>query len=86
MPMPVALKRIYVGYVNANTHFNTGTVIRIEGSNDNTTWSTLGNGYATVNAVPDITGTTNYNTFTVEDVNINKYLYSCNIIILLIQK
>jgi hypothetical protein len=75
MPVAVALKRIYVGYVNSNTHFNTGTVIRLEGSNNNTSWTTLGPGYAAVTSIPGVTGSITANTFTVVDANINKYLY-----------
>lgn len=65
MPVAMELKTIYVGYTNTSTHFNAGTVLRLEGSNNNTTWTTLGNGYAAVTAVPGVTGTVNANTFTV---------------------
>jgi hypothetical protein len=75
MPVPVELKTIYVGYINANTHFNTGTQLRIEGSNDNTSWTTLGTGYSAVTTVPGVTGTINANTFTVADNNRSKYLF-----------
>jgi hypothetical protein len=73
MPVPVALKRIYIGYVNTNTHFNTGTVIRLEGSNDNITWTTLGTGYSAVTSIPGVTGSITANTFTVDDANIARY-------------
>jgi gliding motility-associated-like protein len=75
MPIPVELKTIYLGYVNANTHFNTNTVLRLEGSNNNSTWTTLGNGYGAVSAIPGVTGTINANTFTVADNNRGKYLF-----------
>ncbi|MCE2705438.1 MAG: hypothetical protein LW624_08215, partial [Terrimonas sp.] len=75
MPVPVALKRIYIGYVNTNTHFNTGTVIRIEGSNNNTTWTSLGTGYGAVTSIPGVTGSITANTFTVDDANIARYQY-----------
>jgi hypothetical protein len=70
----VELKTIYLGYINANTHFNANTVLRLEGSNDNTSWTTLGNGYNFVTAVPGVIGTINANTFTVTQ-NSGKYLY-----------
>jgi hypothetical protein len=74
MPMPVELKTIYLGYINANTHFNANTVLRLEASNDNTNWTTLGNGYNFVTAVPGLVGTINANTFTVTQ-NSGKYLH-----------
>jgi len=75
MPIPVELKTIYLGYVNANTHFNTGTQLRIEGSNDNTSWTTLGTGYGAVTSIPGVTGTITANTFTVADNNRGKFLF-----------
>jgi hypothetical protein len=75
MPVPVALKRIYVGYVNTNTHFNTNTVIRLEGSNNNSTWTNLGDGYDAVTSIPGVTGSITANTFTVADANIARYQY-----------
>jgi gliding motility-associated-like protein len=74
MPVPVELKTIYVGYVNASTHFNANTVLRLEGSNDNSTWTTLRSGYAAVTTVPGVTGTINANSFEVTQ-NSGKYLY-----------
>jgi hypothetical protein len=74
MPMPLELKTIYLGYINTNTHFNTGTGLRLEGSNDNTTWRILGNGYGAVTSIPGISGTITANTFTVTQ-NAGKYLY-----------
>jgi hypothetical protein len=74
MPVPVELKTIYVGYVNTSTHFNTGTILSLEGSNNNTSWTTLGNGYAAVTSVPGLAGAITANTFTVTQ-NSNKYLY-----------
>jgi hypothetical protein len=75
MPGAIALKRIYVGYVNTNTHFNTGTVIRLEGSNNNTTWTNLGDGYGAVTSIPGVAGSITANTFTVADANIARYQY-----------
>jgi hypothetical protein len=74
MPTPVELKTIYIGYVNANTHFNTGTIIELQGSNDNAAWTNLGSGYAAVTSVPGVAGTINANTFSVTS-NSGKYLY-----------
>jgi gliding motility-associated-like protein len=75
MPVPVELKTIYIRYINANTHFNTGTVLQLEGSNDNVSWTNLGPGYGAVTSVPGITGTLTANSFTVADNNRGKYLY-----------
>jgi gliding motility-associated-like protein len=74
MPVPVELKTIYLGYINANTHFNTGTVLRLEGSNDNTSWTTLGNGYAAATSVPGLVGSLTANTFSVTQDS-GKYLF-----------
>ncbi|MHA8094494.1 tandem-95 repeat protein [Aquirufa lenticrescens] len=74
MPVPVELKTIYLGYVNASTHFNANTVLRLEGSNNNTSWTTLGNAYGAVTTVPGVTGTINANSFAVTQ-NSGKYLY-----------
>ena len=75
MPIPVELKTIYLGYVNTNTHFNANTVLRLEGSNDNTSWTALSaNTYGAVTSIPGITGTITANTFTVTQ-NSGKYLY-----------
>ena len=75
MPVPVELKTIYIRYINANTHFNTGTVLQLEGSNDNVSWTNLGSGYGAVTSVPGITGTLTANSFTVADNNRGKYLF-----------
>jgi hypothetical protein len=74
MPVPVELKTIYLGYVNGNTHFNSGTTIQLQGSNNNSSWTVLGSGYGAVTAVPGVTGTINANTFSVTQ-NSAKYLY-----------
>ncbi len=74
MPVPVELKTIYLGYINANTHFNTGTVLRLEGSNDNVSWTTLGNGYGASTSVPGLAGSLTANTFSVTQ-NSGKYLF-----------
>uniref|UniRef100_UPI0040481754 tandem-95 repeat protein n=1 Tax=Algoriphagus sp. TaxID=1872435 RepID=UPI0040481754 len=74
MPVPVELKTIFLRYINANTHFNTGTVLRLEGSNDNTSWTTLGNGYAAATSVPGLVGSLTANTFSVTQ-NSGKYLF-----------
>jgi hypothetical protein len=38
---PVKLEKIYLRYVNTNTHFSAGTNLIIRGSNDGATWSNL---------------------------------------------
>jgi gliding motility-associated-like protein len=75
MPTPVELKRIYLGYINTNTHFNANTLLRLEGSSDNLSWTALSaNTYGSVTSVPGVSGTVNANTFTVTQ-NSGKYQY-----------
>jgi gliding motility-associated-like protein len=82
MPVPVELGRIYLGYVNTNTHFNAGTFLKLQGSNNNTTWTDLCDSIAYnttvtimgVTAIPGVTGTNNANIFPVNK-NQGSYKY-----------
>ena len=51
-PVPIELTRINLRFVNTNSHFNAGTTIRVQGSNDNSNWTDLNTG-ATYDASTD---------------------------------
>jgi gliding motility-associated-like protein len=60
MPMSVQLDTVFLGYINTNSHFNAGTVLKLQGSNDNNTWTDLNTGltYTTTNNTALVNGTT----------------------------
>lgn len=60
MPMPVQLDTLFLGYATANSHFNANTILKLQGSNDNTTWTDLNAGltYTTTNSSAINNGTT----------------------------
>ncbi len=79
MPTPVALSKIYLGYVNATTVFGAGTGITLKGSMDGTNWTNLSAqttyaAGASLGAVPGIAGVTFASEFTVTQ-NAGKYRY-----------
>ena len=43
-PVPIELTRINLRFVNTNSHFNSGTTIKLQGSNDNSIWTDLNTG------------------------------------------
>ncbi|NBP67035.1 MAG: hypothetical protein EBU66_20610, partial [Bacteroidetes bacterium] len=43
-PVPIELTRINLRFVNTNSHFNTGTTIKLQGGNDNANWTDLNTG------------------------------------------
>lgn len=78
---PVELSKIYVGYVSTLTHFNVGTFLKLQGSNDFKTWTNLSDSLAysntiSTNGVTSISGvgSVNANVFTVTK-NSGKYRY-----------
>jgi predicted ThiF/HesA family dinucleotide-utilizing enzyme len=82
MPMPVQLDTLFLGYINTSSHFNASTVLKLQGSNDNSTWTDLNSGltYSTTTAtngttsVSGVTGTVNANVFPVTQ-NAGAYKY-----------
>lgn len=74
----VKLSNIYLGYVNANSHFINGAVAKLQGSNNGNTWTDLNAGatynQASTNAALLSQGTQNYQLFTVSQ-NAAKYKY-----------
>ena len=43
-PVPIELTRINLRFVNTSSHFNAGSTIRLQGSNDNSSWTDLNTG------------------------------------------
>jgi gliding motility-associated-like protein len=80
MPVPVELRRIYLGYINTSTHFNSGTFLKLQGSNNNSAWTDLSDSIAYnttvsimgVTTIPGVLGTNNANIF---PVNKNQGIY-----------
>jgi hypothetical protein len=82
MSVPVEITKLYLGYVNTNTHFNASTFLKLQGSNDASIWTNLSDSLAysttvTTNGVTSIfglSGTINANVFPVTK-NTGKYRY-----------
>ncbi len=49
---PVPLSQLVLRFVDGNSHFNSGAIVKVQGSNDNTTWSDLNTG-TTYNSTTD---------------------------------
>lgn len=82
MPDSVQLDTVFLGYINTSTHFAANTVLKLQGSQDGSSWTDLNNGltYSTTTAtngvttVPGVSGTHNSNYFPVTQ-NAGKYKY-----------
>jgi hypothetical protein len=51
---PVPLSQLTLRFVDGNSHFNAGAIVKVQGSNDNTIWTDLNTG-TTFNTVADNT-------------------------------
>jgi alpha-tubulin suppressor-like RCC1 family protein len=51
---PVPLSQLTLRFVDGNSHFNSGAIVKVQGSNDNATWTDLNTG-TTFNTVADNT-------------------------------
>ncbi|UAJ14026.1 tandem-95 repeat protein [Aquirufa lenticrescens] len=51
---PVSLSQLTLRFADGNSHFNSGAIVKVQGSNDNSTWTDLNTG-TTFNTVTDNT-------------------------------